>query len=79
MVRFLTLLQVPHPEKHTLKAFRASRAEVMARRGHPVPEVLRAGEWRSAAMLDYADPDAFNQGALLAKAFEEAANSSDDD
>ena len=40
---------------------------------------MQLGEWKSAAVLNYADSDAFDQGALLARTIEESDSSDTDD
>ena len=70
--RYLTLLSVPGAEGATLKSFRASRATNLALAGKPVHAVLAAGEWKSAAVLAYANEDAFDRGAILTKTLEES-------
>jgi len=70
--RYLTLLSVPGAESATLKSFRASRATNLALQGKSVHAVLAAGEWKSAAVLAYANEDAFDRGAILTKTLEES-------
>ena len=70
--RYLTLLSVPGAESATLKSFRASRATNLALQGKTVHAVLAAGEWKSAAVLAYANEDAFDRGAILTKTLEES-------
>ena len=53
-------------------SFRASRATNLALEGKPVHAVLAAGEWKSAAVLAYANEDAFDRGAILTKTLEES-------
>ena len=68
--KYLTLLSVPGAQSATLKTFRASKATNMALQGKPVHVVLAAGEWRSSAVLSYANEDAFDAGAVLTQTLE---------
>ena len=76
LVKYLTLLEVPAAARVTLKTFRSSKATNLALAGRPLPHVLAAGEWKSAAIMNYVDESAFNKGAFLKQAIE---NSSDED
>eukprot|EP00930_Biecheleria_cincta_P078714 TRINITY_DN66291_c0_g1_i1.p1 TRINITY_DN66291_c0_g1~~TRINITY_DN66291_c0_g1_i1.p1 ORF type:complete len:140 (-),score=25.08 TRINITY_DN66291_c0_g1_i1:13-432(-) len=55
LVRYLTMLEVPSAATATLKTFRSSRATNLALAGRTLPQVLAAGEWKSAAVLSYTD------------------------
>eukprot|EP00435_Cladocopium_sp_Y103_P036239 s772_g9.t1 len=58
--RLLAMLLVADPCNYKWKAFRAGKASAMAKAGQPLPQILQAGEWRSAAVLNYVptcDPD----------------------
>ena len=55
--RYLTMLGAPAANEATLKVFRASKATNLCLQGKPVAAVLAAGEWRSAAVLNYVDDD----------------------
>lgn len=61
--RLLAVLLVADPSRYTLKAFRAGKASAMAAAGQPLPQILRAGEWRSAAVLHYVDHDLLDAAA----------------
>ncbi len=52
-------------EKLTLKTLRASAAAALAKARYSVGHILRAGEWRSAAFLRYADVEALDPMSLL--------------
>ena len=81
--RYLLFLEVPHSAQVGLKVFRASRATNLALAGRPVAHILQAGEWRSAAVLNYIDEEALLQGAMdkaaiLAKAIQQSDSESED-
>ena len=57
--------------RFTLKGFRAGRATSLACQGKSLAAILRAGEWRSAAVLRYLDIDSIDPAQL----FEEALDS----
>lgn len=63
--RLLAMLLVAAPERYRWKGFRAGKASCMAAAGKPLPQILQAGEWRSAAMLAYVDPDILDAAAFL--------------
>ena len=69
--RMMTLLMQPGARSYGLKAFRAGRATEMALQGCSLPQVLRAGEWSSMAMCNYADEDAFDFGVMLRNAVDQ--------
>ena len=66
--RLLTLSQVPSAPEFTFKAFRAGKATALAAAGKSVGTILQAGEWRSAAFLNYVDTDVVDQAQLLDQA-----------
>ena len=68
--RFASLLGLPGAQQVTLKIYRASKATALALQGKPVHQILEAGEWRSAAVLKYAAPEALDAGALLTQTVE---------
>ena len=70
--RYLTLLQVPGAHTATLKCFRASKATYMADQGRPIHQILAAGEWRCAAILNYANEDSLDRGAVLLQSLEQS-------
>ena len=61
----LAILLVADPSRYTWKAFRAGKASAMAAAGQPLPKILQAGEWRSAAVLHYVDHDLLDAAAFL--------------
>ena len=63
--RLLVLLQVLGAAQFGLKSFRAGKATSMAASGVALPDVMRAGEWSSAACLAYASGDDFDHGAMF--------------
>ena len=63
--RYLTMLSVPGATTATLKTFRASRATNLALQGKPLHRILQAGEWRSQALLCYANKGALDRGQIL--------------
>ena len=65
LVKYLTILGVPAATMVTPGVFRSSRATNLALQGKPLAHILQAGEWRSAAILNYASEDVLDQGAFL--------------
>ena len=59
------VLLVASPERYRWKSFRAGKASALARAGHPFPQILQAGEWRSAAVLNHVDHDVLDMAAFL--------------
>ena len=70
--RLLTLTHSPAALEYTFKAFRAGRATALAAAGKTVGEILTAGEWKSAAFLNYVDTDVVDQAQLLDKVVEQS-------
>ncbi|CAE8612287.1 unnamed protein product [Polarella glacialis] len=68
--RYLSMLGVAGASQFTMKCFRAGKATALAQSGAPVHLILQRGEWKSAAVLSYADADAWDRGALLAASIE---------
>ena len=68
--RVLGLLSVKSSQSYTLKSFRAGRATELAAQGRSIGDILRAGEWRSAAFLSYVDADAVDERQLLESTLE---------
>ena len=66
--RLLTLSHTPSASNFTFKAFRAAKATALAAAGKSVGTILQAGEWRSAAFLNYVDTDVVDQAQLLDQA-----------
>ena len=60
----LSLLNVPGASCFTFKAFRAGKATALAKSGCPVHIIMNMGQWKSAAMLRYVSPDAFDEGVF---------------
>ena len=77
--RYASMLSITGAQTLTLKTFRASRATSLALQGKPVHAILAAGEWRSAAVLNYCSPDAMDAGALLQKTIMQEAEATDDE
>ena len=63
--RILGALNVDKPEEFTLKMFRAGHATALAEEGKSIGDILRAGEWKSAAFLAYVNEDAVDASQLL--------------
>ena len=61
----LKLLQVPDYQAFSFKCLRAGKAATLARQGHSLFQVMQSGEWRSSAVLAYADEDEFDRAAFL--------------
>lgn len=68
--RLLTLLQVLGAAQFGFKSFRAGKATTMALSGIALPDVMRAGEWSSAACLAYAGSDDCDHGAMFKHAID---------
>ena len=71
----LQLLDVPMAANYTWKAFRAGKAAALAAQGASLQKVLQSGDWRSAAILNYADEDCWKVQSFL----EQAAGLSDEE
>ena len=69
--RLLTLSHTPSAPNFTFKAFRAGKATALAAAGKSVGTILQAGEWRSAAFLNYVDTDVVDQARLLDQAMDQ--------
>jgi len=76
LVKYLSLLGHPGAQTASLRCFRGSKATNLALSGRTLPQVLAAGEWRSQAVLAYADEQAFDAGTFLIRSIE---NSSSDE
>ena len=63
--RYCSMLSFPGAHAVSLKVFRASKATNLALAGKPLHEVLQSGEWRSAAVLRYARPEALDLGSMV--------------
>ena len=71
----LGLLEVPRSQAFTSKCFRAGKASQLAACGFPLHQVLQSGDWKSAAILNYADEDLWQLQGFL----EQAAGLSDEE
>ncbi|CAE7038795.1 unnamed protein product [Symbiodinium natans] len=60
----LTMLGVPDAGHFGFKAFRAGKATALAKAGCPTHVIMQMGQWRSAAILRYVDPDALDEGVF---------------
>ena len=63
--RVLTALKVNSPSEYTFKMFRAGHATALAEEGKSLGHFLRAGEWKSSAVLSYIDEDAVDAAQFL--------------
>ena len=68
----LACLRAATPELYTLKMFRAGHATELAKSGKSVGDILRAGEWRSAAFLAYIDEDLVDASQILEHVLEDS-------
>ena len=68
----LTCLRAATPDLYTLKMFRAGHATELAKSGKSVGDILRAGEWRSAAFLAYVDEDLVDAAQILEHVLEDS-------
>ena len=57
----LTNLDVPEPDTYATHDFRRGHAEDLRRSGASLSEILKAGQWRSAAFMSYLDADELNK------------------
>eukprot|EP00438_Fugacium_kawagutii_P026804 Skav224701 [mRNA] locus=scaffold699:163401:164039:+ [translate_table: standard] len=73
----LKLLNIPDFQSFSFKCLRAGKAAALARDGHSLFQVMQAGEWRSAAMLAYADEDEFDRAAFVGMACDDSDSDSD--
>ena len=64
MRAFLNVLKVPGAHLVTLKAFRAGKATAMAASGNSLGLIVAAGEWYSAAYLNYVIEQAAEAGIV---------------
>lgn len=70
-------LGVPRHDAYRTHDFRRGHAQDMAVRGSRLADILRAGDWRSAAFLSYLDRDALEDSAV--REAHGGASSSDED
>ena len=70
-------LGVPRHDAYRTRDFRRGHAQDMAVRGSRLADILRAGDWRSAAFLSYLDRDALEDSAV--REAHGGASSSDED
>ena len=68
----LACLRAATPDLYTLKMFRAGHATELAKSGKSVGDILRAGEWRSAAFLAYVDEDLVDAAQILDHVLEDS-------
>ena len=61
----LTSLKVEAPNEYTFKMFRAGHATSLAAEGKSLGHILKAGEWKSTAVLSYIDEDAVDASQFL--------------
>ena len=73
--KMLKLLQVTELHGFSFKCLRAGKAASLARAGNSLFQVMQSGEWRSAAVLAYADEDEFDKAAFLDIACDSASSS----
>ena len=71
----LAMVGVEQSQAYTLKTFRAGKATALMVAGAKLGEVLKAGEWRSHAILNYVDEGAVDEATFL----EETMAVSDDE
>ena len=61
----LASLKVNSPAEYTFKMFRAGHATALAEEGKSLGHILKAGEWKSSAVLSYIDEDAGDAAQFL--------------
>jgi len=57
----LAKLEVAEPGTYATQDFRRGHAEDLRKSGAPLSEILKAGQWRSAAFMSYLDTDELNK------------------
>ena len=62
---FLALIHVPNATMFRTHDLRRGHARDMQARGATLSEILRAGDWRSAAFLSYLDRAQLEEDAVL--------------
>ena len=72
----LRLSNVPNASIYRTHDLRRGHCQDMVDNGSTVAEILRAGQWRSAAFLNYVDLDELERGAVMEAHMDES--SSDD-
>ena len=65
VVKARTLMNVPNALHMTWKSVRAGHATHMAASGATLAAILEAGEWRSAAFLNYIDSNVADVAKVL--------------
>ena len=58
-------MKVEAPNEYTFKMFRAGHATSLAAEGKSLGHILKAGEWKSTAVLSYIDEDAVDASQFL--------------
>ena len=69
------LLQIPDHKGFSFMCLRAGKAAALAREGFSLFQVMQAGEWRSSAVLAYADEDEIDKAAFLNVACDSGSSS----
>lgn len=72
----LRRLNIPNASLYRTHDLRRGRCQDMVDSGSTVAEILRAGQWKSAALLQYVDMDELERGAVMEAHMDES--SSDD-
>lgn len=76
--RRLRDIGVESHESYTLHAFRRGHAQDLVASGSSAAEILRAGEWRSCAFLQYLDVDSLECQAVVEAHLAESSDSGDE-
>ena len=76
--QMLHIAEVPGFNTYWCHDLRRGHARDMQARGRPLWEILKAGEWRSAAFLEYLDRESLNNDAVNQAHIEELIDSESD-
>ena len=69
----LRIIGPENADSYRSHAFRRGHARDMARNGATLAEIFRAGEWRSAAFMDYLDQQELEDAAIMEAHLDESS------
>ena len=72
------MLGVDHAASYWLHDFRRGHAQDLVSRGSNLAEILRAGEWKTPALLCYLDIQKLEHGAVVQAHVDESDSEIDD-
>ena len=79
VINALILMSVPGAQSMTWKSIRAGHATHMAASGATLAAILEAGEWRSAAFLNYIDSNVADSTEVLRQSLQAELDSESED